>query len=174
MRRLYRIRFAPQSPKLTIRHPVSNALVTAFQGESLAALSPHQPFVCFVEGIGPWSQIYSCGEDAIAFTDAAWENCEEMYHVVGIGGSEMLAAQAGDTCFSVVNALDFAPAARHAGEPFDLAARFYAPIFRIHACPNQIFCLGGTVVPGDEFKHAYEAFGFAGLIFEEIWTETSS
>lgn len=171
MKRLYRIGFSPGCPKLAITLPGAGSIVEAFDGQPLASLSPDEPFVGTVERECSWSQLYACGEDAVAFTDAAWESSEDMYYVFSIGGCEILGAQAGDTWFSIINALDFAPRARTAAEPFDVSSSFYAPIFRIHDRPRQIFCLEGTPVPGDEFKHAYDTHGFQGLTFQEVWSE---
>lgn len=46
-------------------------------------------------------------------------------------------------------------------------------LFRVSGKPpDQIFCLEGTAVPGDEFKSIYDKFGFRGLVFhEELFKE---
>ena len=47
---------------------------------------------------------------------------------------------------------------------------FYAPIFRIAGQnPTDLFCVSGLTNPLNEFKGVYEAFGFSGLKFTEIW-----
>ncbi|TDU71180.1 hypothetical protein EI77_02302 [Prosthecobacter fusiformis] len=92
-----------------------------------------------------------------------------MYYVLSMG-NELLAAGDSEFYFRIINPLDFAPASDDPNHSFDLDT-FNSPIFRLRDREStDLFCLSGTEVPGDEFKHNYEQFGFTGLSFEEVWS----
>jgi len=166
MKKIYRILPDPSSPELFLKGGITEKLI----GESVASLSPNNPFMGRVEHHAPWNQFYRVGSAAFALAEEAWDNCEQMYYALHENNIEFPAVRTAAGYFVVIHPLQFLPPSDDPSQIGDLT--YASTIFRIRNRPAQeVFCLEGTAVPNDEIKRAYEIYGFTGLLFEEVWSD---
>lgn len=164
MKRIYRIVPDPSAPELVLEGGIAEKLV----GESVVPLSPNKPFVGHITRIANWTQFYRVGTNAFALSEEAWDNCDQMYYALRENSIEFPAVRTADANFAIIHPLQFLPPSDDPSQICDLT--YAGSIFRLPSSPPQeVFCLEGMAVPGDEIKHACEKHGFIGLIFEEVW-----
>jgi hypothetical protein len=168
--RLFRITVARDAPQLKVRGAASIMTgLEQFAGDAKRLLSPEASFKGVLDRKGDWQQFYHLAPGTLVLSEEAWEECTAMYYVCSMGNTELLSIETTEADFRAINPLHFAPLPRSPDEPFDLD-HFYAPLFRMRKRQaTDLYCLEGTTVEGDEFKHVYDKFGFRGLNFECVW-----
>jgi hypothetical protein len=165
MKKIYRIIPDPSAPELILEGGLAERLV----GESVTRLSPDRPFEGHVERLADWNQFYRVGTNAFALSEAAWDNCEQMYYALRENSIEFPAVRTASGDFAVIHPLQFLPQSHDPSQLCDLT--YASTIFRIRSRPPlEVFCLEGIAVPNDEIKRACDIYGFTGLIFEEVWS----
>ena len=176
MKRVYRIHVCSGAPQLQCWPPGKEAeVLKEFDGTDKAPLSPNQPFVGKLNR-RPDSPRHFCnpGVGALAIPSDAWAQDVDTLFYCCCMGSELLSVSTELGGFHVVNLTSFYPAVGLADwndRPPCFVSRFHCSILRIEGQPKtDLFCVSGFG-DGDEFKAAYEKYGFQGLLFEEIWSE---
>jgi len=164
--KIYRIIPDPTAPELVLEDGLTERLI----GDSVIPLSPNAPFKGSVERLVDWTQFYRIGSHAFALSEEAWEQCEAMYYALRENSIEFPAVRTAVGDFAIIHPLQFLPPSEDPSQICDL--KYAGSIFRIQSRPPQeVFCLEGLAVPDDEIRHVYKAYGFTGLLFEEVWCE---
>lgn len=165
MKRIHRIIPSPSAPELILEGGIAEKLV----GESVAPLSPDEPFIGHLKRVEAWNQFYRVGTNAFALSEDAWEHCEPMYYALCENSIEFPSVANRNGDFRIIHPLQFLPPSDNPSQVCDLT--YAGTIFRMQGRPpEEVFCLEGIAVPNDEIKRAYEIYGFKGLIFEEVWS----
>ena len=116
-----------------------------------------------------WNQFYRFANGTLLLPGCAWEQCDDMYYNLTSGGVELLSLDINGHRFHLINPTDFPNPPRSEDEPFDTSS-FFAVLFRLNrCCPEDLFCISGSTLSGDDFKKVYDENGFMGLCFETVW-----
>ncbi len=114
-------------------------------------------------------QFYSLDEGLLVLPSAAVDACEELYYS-GYLGNQILKLQDRDRSFTGLNVVEFAPPDKRGVAPCRVDA-FFRPVFRIVSeNPSHLYCIEGLGDQSVQFKRCYDANGFEGLVFEEVWS----
>jgi hypothetical protein len=171
---LYRIEVSPFAPKIEFEDNIGNTEQLArWWGDYKEPLSPDRPFALKKSNNYQWNTFFQVARGALAVPSEICNLCEDMYYSLSAGGSELLSARDSEgKFFIVINPTSVFPNDFAEGRPLDIT-RYYATLFRIGGYPSdQIFCVSGSPLSGDDFKRVYEANGFEGLQFERIWSDS--
>lgn len=169
MIQIFRITTSPNAPRLSLRSPTQyDDRFMIFDGSGKAAYSPRATFDVVEEPCLNVRQFYLFAPGVLVCDWEAMSQCDHMYYAAE--GTERLAMRGMHKSFSAINSLDALPKPASGTSPC-IVDQFNASIFRIEGAPaTDVYCVSGFEIPMDEFKNVYDAYGFSGLIFEEVWS----
>ncbi len=169
MIRVYRIRTCPQAPRIALKSEASSTEgLIPFDGKVMDPEQVADGLQVVAEPASNLYQFYSLDEGILVLRSEAVEDCEDLYYT-GYLGNQILTLQDSGRRFAGLNVVEFAPPDPEGKAPCQVDT-FFRPVFRIASQdPAHLYCVDGLGDEAVQFKRCYEANGFVGLAFEEVW-----